>query len=382
MRIAVVFDCFFPISTGGGERLYRLYSETFAAAGHDVDYLTRRQWTGPSPTVPGVDVIGVSPASDLYDDRGNRRPLTALSFALGVFRHLVTHRGRYDVVVVSALPVLNVFAARLALLGTRTRWCADFLEVWRREQWIEYSGPVVGRVAALLQRAAVRVSPLTSCVSQMNGRRLLAEGARTAPEVGPGLIERSAPGPAAPVAGSPPTVVYIGRHIPDKRVDVIPAAIAWARTQVPDLRAVILGEGQQRATVVAEVARYGLADVIELPGFVDQAELDLRLRSAACLVNPSRREGYGLVVVEACAMGTPVVLVAAPDNASVELVEEGVNGFVAASTEPQVLGAALVAAVRGGPELRASARAWFDTAAVERTTEATARALLARLLAD
>ena len=44
---------------------------------------------------------------------------------------------------------------------------------------------------------------------------------------------------------------------------------------------------------------------------------------------PSRREGYGLVVVEACAAGTPSVVVADPDNAATELIEEGVNGFVA-----------------------------------------------------
>ena len=48
-----------------------------------------------------------------------------------------------------------------------------------------------------------------------------------------------------------------------------------------------------------------------------------------CLVLPSRREGYGLVVIEAAAHGTPSVVVADPDNAAVELVTEGVNGFIA-----------------------------------------------------
>ena len=50
---------------------------------------------------------------------------------------------------------------------------------------------------------------------------------------------------------------------------------------------------------------------------------------ATCLLLPSTREGYGMVVIEAAAKGVPSVLVAAPDNASTEHITDGVNGFVA-----------------------------------------------------
>ncbi|GAA3802128.1 glycosyltransferase family 4 protein [Cellulomonas soli] len=379
MRVAVAFDCFYPLSTGGGERQYRLFAETFVSEGAEVDYLTRRQWTGPAPVLDGVDVVAVSGPSELYDATGGRTLLPAVRFAAGLFRHLVRTRGRYDALVVSALPVLNVFAARLALLGTRTRICADFLEVWRPEQWVEYSGPVVGRVASVLQGLAARVSPLVSCHSQMNARRLVAAGARRPPVVSPGLIHQVPDQDPGLEQVQPPTVVYVGRHIPDKRVEVLPAAVAWARDRIPGLRAVVLGEGQTTPEVAAEVARLGLEAVVELPGFVPQERLDALLRDAAVLVNPSRREGYGLVVVEACATGTPVVLVDGPDNASVELVEPGVNGFVARGVEPEVLGAAIVAAVEGGTGLRASTRSWFEQVAGERTVQVAATALLDRL---
>lgn len=382
VRIAVAFDCFYPMTTGGGERQYRLFAEAWAGAGHEVDYLTRRLWDGAAPQVaPGVSVVGVSARSELYDARGNRRPLVALRFAAGLFGHLLRTRGRYDVVVVSALPVLNVFAARLALLGSRTRMCSDFLEVWRRDQWLEYSGPVVGRVAATLQHLAVRASPWVSCYSRMNARRLVAEGARHEPVLGPGLVGTEGSGfdESGFDDSLPATVVYVGRHIPDKQVDVIPAAIAWARRSGADLRAAVLGDGPQRAAVEREIGRLGLDDVVELPGFVPEDELHRRVASAAVLVNPSRREGYGLVVVEACASGTPVVLVDAEDNASVDLVDEGVNGFVAASTEPEVLGAALLRAIDAGPALRRSARAWYEAAARERTAAASALAIVERL---
>ncbi|MFK5108695.1 hypothetical protein ACI394_29665, partial [Klebsiella pneumoniae] len=76
----------------------------------------------------------------LYSADGVRRIPAALAYAAGLFRALRRRRGRYDAVIVSGLPIFNVFAARLALLGTRTRLVVDYLEVWHRRQWVEYSG--------------------------------------------------------------------------------------------------------------------------------------------------------------------------------------------------------------------------------------------------
>jgi glycosyltransferase involved in cell wall biosynthesis len=379
VRIAVVYDCFFPLSTGGGERLYRAFAEHFARQGHQVTYVTRRQWEGAAPVVPGVEVVAIAGRARLYDARGNRRLGPAIGYAAAVARHLLRHAGRYDAVLVSALPSLNVIAARLALTGRQPVLCADFLELWRPEQWIEYSGPVVGRIARLLQRLAVRASPLASCHSQMHARRLMDEGFHGSPVVSPGLLHEGITADPSEQAGDPPTVVYVGRMIPDKQVETIPAAIAHARSSIPDLRAVLVGGGEQRASVEAEVSRLGLQDVIDVPGFVDDAALHRALRSAACLVNPSRREGYGLVVVEACAVGTPVVVVTAPDNAAVELVSPGVNGEIASSSRPEDLGDAIVTVVRAGQPLRRSAAAWYAQAARTSTMAHSADGVLAAL---
>jgi glycosyltransferase involved in cell wall biosynthesis len=78
-----------------------------------------------------------------------------------------------------------------------------------------------------------------------------------------------------------------------------------------------------------------------------------------CLVSPSSREGWGMVVVEAASYGTPAVVVAAPDNAAVEFIDEGVNGFVAASLSPEDLASAILLVRAGGSELRESTARWF-----------------------
>jgi glycosyltransferase involved in cell wall biosynthesis len=98
---------------------------------------------------------------------------------------------------------------------------------------------------------------------------------------------------------------------------------------------------------------------------------------AACLILPSTREGYGLVVVEAASMGVPSVLVAAPDNASTEHIVEGVNGFVAPNLSPGALADGIVAAVQGGPALRASTAGWF----AEHAEQLSIRTALVQVLA-
>ena len=91
----------------------------------------------------------------------------------------------------------------------------------------------------------------------------------------------------------------MGRHIADKRLDALPAAISVARRQVTDLEAVVVGTGPETdgARRAAEAA--GVASVVRFAGRVPDDELDALFAGAAVLVNPSAREGFGLVVAEA-----------------------------------------------------------------------------------
>ena len=79
-----------------------------------------------------------------------------------------------------------------------------------------------------------------------------------------------------------------------------------------------------------------------------------------------------MIVVEAAACGTPSILVREPDNAAVELIEEGVNGVLASSAAAADLAAAIVRVHDAGAPLRERTRTWF---AAQR------RAPLARALA-
>lgn len=377
--VAVAYDCLFPYSTGGGERQYRAFADDLGRRGFDVDYLTAVQWAGPTPTEERFRIVPVTDRLSLYSADGVRRIPAALLYAAGLFGALVRRRRRYAAVIVSGLPIFNVFAARLALLGSGTKLVVDYLEVWHRRQWVEYSGSITGTIAWVLQRMAIALTPLATCHSQLSATRLRREGLRRPPVVSPGLIDGAAEVAAPQPAATPPYVLYVGRHIPDKRVEVLPAAVAAARQQIPELRLVILGTGPSSDAVRAEVSRVGGASWTDFPGFVSDAELDRLLHGAVALANPSRREGYGLVVVEANAHGTPVVLVADEGNAATELIDDGVNGVVSPSTRPADLARAIRNVVDGGDDLRRTARAWYDTAVGTRTIRRTVEGILSAL---
>ena len=154
-------------------------------------------------------------------------------------------------------------------------------------------------------------------------------------------------------------MLFAGRHIPEKQASAIPAAVARVRQRLPDVRASILGDGPDRSLVMRLVSELGLEGAVDVPGFVATETVSELMSRALCLLLPSRREGYGLVVIEAAAHGTPSVVVDGPDNAAVELIEPGENGFIAASVSPEDVAAAILRVNEAGQELRRSTAAWF-----------------------
>lgn len=357
MRICVVYDCLYPHTIGGAERWYRDLAEALVEQGHEVTYLTRLQWEpGEEPRIEGVRVVAVTSARELYDGSGRRRTSEAILFGLGVFRHLLRHGRGYDVVHTASFPYFSLLAAGLLRPLGGSRLFVDWHELWSRGYWRDYAGPVAGRLGWLVQRLCLRPRQQAFCFSRLVEQRLIGAVDGDAVLL-TGQYTGGAPEPRA--AADEPTVFYAGRQLAEKRVLSLVPALALARERVPALRAQLFGDGPDHAALVRAIAESGLGDVVQAPGFVDATVIEDALPQALCLVLPSRREGYGRIVVEAAAAGVPSVVVDGDENAAVELVEEGVNGFVAASDAPEELARAIVAVHEAGPGLRESTLAWY-----------------------
>jgi glycosyltransferase involved in cell wall biosynthesis len=376
MRICVVYDCLFPYTVGGGERWYRNLIERLAREGHEVTYLTLRQWErGAQVDIdPRVRVLAVGPRMSLYTQGGRRRILPPLVFGLGVFLHLLRDGRRYEVVHTCSFPYFSLLAAGLLRPLRGYKLVVDWFEVWSRSYWLDYLGGPRGRLGALVQRVCALIPQRAFCFSELHAARLREEGLRGRVTVLRGLYAGATEPPTPREAD--PLVLFAARLIPEKQAPLGVAAMALAASRIEGLRGEFFGDGPERAALEGAIAEHGLGEIVSAPGFAEADVLDAEMRRALCVLLPSRREGYGMVVVEAAARGTPSVVVAGEDNAATELIEEGVNGTIAPRADAEAVAEAIVRVHEAGIALRESTARWFAQNAERLSLESSLRVVL------
>ncbi len=120
-----------------------------------------------------------------------------------------------------------------------------------------------------------------------------------------------------------PVVLYCGRFSPEKRVDILLAAIPSVLRRV---RAHFAFVGTGTIDIAGEIESRGLSDAVTLTGLLSDQAMPLVYRAADVFVLPSEAELQGLVLLEAAASGLP--LVGANALAIPEIVHHGVNGYL------------------------------------------------------
>lgn len=156
----------------------------------------------------------------------------------------------------------------------------------------------------------------------------------------------SADVPADPVGRR---FIYIGGTERRKRVDVLLAAFARMKAVDPECRLTLVGGDYE--VLQSQIAALGLADAVEITGYVDEGRKRALLRESVAAVLPSEYEGFGLVIAESLLAGTPVI--AGRGGAQPE-----VGGAAALYANPRDAGAlagAMAEILR--PEVRARLRA-------------------------
>lgn len=154
-----------------------------------------------------------------------------------------------------------------------------------------------------------------------------------------------APGDAPP---SPHQILFVGRLMTQKGVDMLLRAFGAILRRHPDATLVIAGDGPQRL-YLERLARFlGVRQQVSFLGWQSREELAALYRAAAVACVPSLYEPFGLVALEAMASGRPVVVSGVGGLA--EIVEDGVSGFTVTAGDDLDL-ATRLAALLTSPEL-------------------------------
>lgn len=155
-------------------------------------------------------------------------------------------------------------------------------------------------------------------------------------------------------ASAPPEnheLLCVGRLCPQKGQTMLPSAVAALRSEFPDIRIHLIGDGESRGAIEAEIDRLGLDGAVVLHGWREGEFVRTMMKETAVFVLPSAAEGLPVVIMEALALGRPVIstyIAGIP-----ELVDDECGWLVPAGSEAD-LAAAMRAALEAGPDTRAA----------------------------
>jgi glycosyltransferase involved in cell wall biosynthesis len=172
--------------------------------------------------------------------------------------------------------------------------------------------------------------------------------------------------------GNRPIVLWVGRMVPVKGLDVLLEAWAAVLRTIPTALLVLVGEGDERAALERRAASLG--DSVRFAGARPHAELADWYRAADLLVLPSRSEGVPNVLLEALACGTPFV---ASDVGSVASLATPECEVVPAES-PRALAGAIARALPAAPMTRRTTADTPDRRAATAEFREAVQAVIAR----
>jgi len=283
---------------GGSETYLQRIGAQLAMSGVEVTLRTARYPGAARREV--VDGVRISRAGGRYSVYvWALLAMAAARLGMGPLR-----RVRPDVVVdtQNGLP----FLARL-IYGRRV---AVLVHHCHRAQW-PFAGRVLGRLGWFVES---RLSPSLHrrnqyvTVSLPSVRDLVGLGVanerialvRNGLDEAPGLSLRG------PRAGNP-RVLVLSRLVPHKQIEDALAAVALLRPSIPGLHLDIVGGGWWWQRLVDHAARLGISDAVTFHGHVDDVTKHHVMQQSWVHVLPSRKEGWGLAVIEAAQHAVPTI---------------------------------------------------------------------------
>ncbi len=170
-------------------------------------------------------------------------------------------------------------------------------------------------------------------------------------------------------------ILFVGRLEGRKGLKYLLEALVQVKQEVPNCRLIVVGPGTRlRRRYVKEVARSGLKEDVVFTGFVPYDELPRYYKTADVFCAPATgRESFGIILLEAMAMGKPIVASNIEGYASV--VNHGVDGLLVPPRDTETLAQTLISLLKDEP-LRQEMGAKGRAKALEHSWERIARDVL------
>ncbi|MEV6431424.1 glycosyltransferase family 4 protein [Nocardia sp. NPDC051463] len=286
---------------GGSERYLEQVGAQLAARGVKVTLRTA-QYPG-APKRERIDGIDISRAGGRY----SVYPRALAAIVLGRLG-LGPLRGLRPDAVIDTQNGIPFFAAAATSAPS-----VVLVHHGHREQW-PVAGRLVGRIGWFIEsRLSPRVHRRNQylTVSLPSAEELATLGVdRSRIAVvrnGAEPVPAGAPTGAAVTRTPDPRIVVLSRLVPHKQIEDALAVVARLRTRIPGLHLDVIGDGWWADNLKTDAADLGIADAVTFHGHVDERRKHELLAHAWVHVLPSRKEGWGLAVIEAAQHGVPTI---------------------------------------------------------------------------
>ncbi len=333
MKIAIIYDAVYPYIVGGGEKRNWEAARRLAAQGHDVSVLGFKYWKKEKTIQKeGVKLVGLCPPVALYGRKGKRSFFEPLYFGFFVFWHLFFNR--YEIIDCGNFPYLSVIAANLAkaLRPSQGEIAVTWHEAWGKEYWKSYAGffwPAglfFEKLTAKLARNSIANSSFTK--DRLNKFLKVPEKQIEVIPNGINIKELK----KIRSLKKKNQIIFVGRLLSYKRVDRLLSFLGEAtknsKAALNSLILKIVGEGPEKNNLRELAKNLGISDRVSFTGFLESEEMFAELQGSKFLAIPSEREGFGIIALEAMALGTLVLAAEAECSALKSIIEDKKTGIL------------------------------------------------------
>jgi glycosyltransferase involved in cell wall biosynthesis len=198
-------------------------------------------------------------------------------------------------------------------------------EVWNN-YWYEYLGKL-GLFGKIVEKGIFYLTKNVVCVSQLTFENMLKNRCPDNATIianGVNIQEITFINPSEEYKD----VIFAGRLIPEKHADLIINAISKVKQVHPHVKCKIIGNGPSERYLKQLTSSLDLENNIIFEDFYENHEkLYAEIKSSSVLILPSKREGFGIIAIEANACGVPVITLNNDMNAAKDLIFEN-NGWI------------------------------------------------------
>jgi L-malate glycosyltransferase len=288
--------------------------------GHQVDVICMKiAGVSNQEEIEGIKIHHIGPTIDKPPQRSSSN---FISFIFAVFKWILTHN--YDIIDAQAYaPLMPAFLGaklkKTPIIGTIHDVSAE-----GTDQWIQSS-----KIATLAEKILVRL-PYNKILSVSHAtKKSLVKYygvKKNRVSVVYAGVDLEFIDSIKVNEKYENTIIFVGRLVPHKHVDHLLKVVKSLKKDIPTIKLIVIGNGAEKENLIKLAEEFEITDNVQFLHDLDYKQLISEMKKSNVLTLPSTREGFGMVLAEANACKIPVVAYAS--GGVVEVVEDGVNGFL------------------------------------------------------